>query len=286
VTVDRPAVPPRASLSHRGILFTDLDGTLLDFDSYRPSQTAQNLVDGMAQDGILTVPVTSKTAAEVVEITGSTRLAPIAVVEGGAVLLLEDGSTTIIGSRREALIDVLRALRDDGWDVRGFSDMTTGELADLTGLDHAAARRAMERSASEPFLIAPPVPPDVDKLHRRASELGAGITRGGRFWHLIGHGIDKGSGVRIALETIGRDRPTTTGAVGDAWNDVPMLECVDYPYFLGTRVPPAQLPPGVHRISEEGPGGFVIAARAFRTVCMMGIAGGASDRAGEAESRE
>jgi hypothetical protein len=67
---------------------------------------------------------------------------------------------------------------------------------------------------------------------------------------------------------------------------VPMLECVDYPYFLGTRVPPAQLPPGVHRISEEGPGGFVIAARAFRTVCMMGIAGGASDRAGEAESRE
>jgi predicted mannosyl-3-phosphoglycerate phosphatase (HAD superfamily) len=61
-------------------LFTDLDGTLLDFDSYRPSQTAQNLVDGMAQDGILTVPVTSKTAAEVVEITGSTRLAPIAVV--------------------------------------------------------------------------------------------------------------------------------------------------------------------------------------------------------------
>jgi mannosyl-3-phosphoglycerate phosphatase len=286
VTVARPAAQPRQPIPERGILFTDLDGTLLDFDSYRPSHTALALVDQMARDGILTVPVTSKTAAEVVEVTEGVRLAPIAVVEGGGVLLLEDGSTTLVGPRRETLVDVLRELRGDGWDVRGFSDMTVNELAELTGLERSAARRAMDRSASEPFVIVSPVPTRVEELHRRASELGAGVTRGGRFWHLTGPGVDKGSGVHTALEMLGRGRGTPTGAVGDAWNDVSMLERVDYPYFLGSRVPPAELPPGVHRISEEGPAGFVTAARAFRIVCMT--VSGAPTRSGPAgaESRE
>jgi len=267
VTVTRPISVIHVGFSVRGILFTDLDGTLLDFDSYRPSRAARDLLDELARDGILTVPVTSKTAAEVKEVVGDVRLAPIAVVEGGAVLLLEDGSTRIVGSHREQLIDVLRSLREEGWPVRGFSDMTADEVADLTGLSRAGARRAMERLASEPFLIVRPLPSKVNDLNRRACELGAEVTRGGRFWHLIGRGVDKGSGVNTVLETLTCGRRTVTGAVGDAWNDLPMLERVDHGYFLGHRVPVSQLPSRVRRISEDGPGGFVEAARDFRATC-------------------
>ncbi len=268
MTTGRPITPFSIPFTGRGILFTDLDGTLLDFDSYRPSRAARAAVGQLAREGILTISVTSKTAAEVREVADAVRLGPIAVVEGGAVLLLEDGSTRIVGSDRDQLVHVLRTLRAQGWALRGFSDMTTEEVAELTGLEPGAARRAMERCASEPFVIAPPIPGDLDELEVRAAELGAGVTRGGRFWHLIGRGVDKGSGIDAVLEVLTIDTRGPTGAVGDAWNDLPMLARVDFPYFLGSRVSPAELPSRVRRIPEEGPDGFVKAALDFRMACM------------------
>lgn len=267
MTVARGVTPLHLRWTGHGVLFTDLDGTLLDFDTYRPSQAACAAVEDLSRCGILTVPVTSKTAAEVVEVFNVVRLAPIAVVEGGAVLLLEGGSTKILGSDRERMVGVLRALRDQGWALRGFSDMPTDEIADLTGLAPDAACRAMDRLASEPFVITSSVRANVEELRRRAAELGAAVTRGGRFWHLTAHGIDKGTGVDAVLEALESGAWRTTGAVGDAWNDLPMLARVAFPYFLGSRVPAAELPTRVHRIPEEGPDGFVKAALDFRVAC-------------------
>ena len=267
MTTAFPTSSPLVGFSGRGILFTDLDGTLLDFESYRPSPAACELVVALARDGILTVPVTSKTAAEVLEIMTDLQVAPIAVVEGGAVLLHEDGSSRIMGLHRERLVAVLHELRDEGWPVRGFSDMTANEVADLTGLEHDAASRAMERSASEPFVIGPTVQAKEDDLRRRAAELGAAVTRGGRFWHLIGAGVNKGTGICAVLDTLELPYRPTTGAVGDAWNDLAMLERVDHGYFLGGRVPRSQLPERVRCIAADGPGGFVAAAGEFRTAC-------------------
>lgn len=267
----RPPAPPSGESPGRGVLFTDLDGTLLDLETYQPSRVARELVDELARDGILTVAVTSKTATEVGEVAASVRLAPVAVVEGGGVLLLQDGTTTIVGTGREQLIGVLVSLREEGWAVRGFSDMSVHEVAERTGLTTDSARCAMDRLASEPFVVVRMDPPNVEDLRRRASELGAEVTRGGRFWHLVGAGVDKGSGVDAALALLGLGGgATTTGAVGDAWNDLAMLERVEHPYFLGDRVPPRMLPPRVHRVAEDGPAGFVSAARAFRRECRGG----------------
>jgi mannosyl-3-phosphoglycerate phosphatase len=257
-SIDRTHIPPRA------VLFTDLDGTLLDFDTYQPSNQALDVVAELAQTGIVTIPVTSKTAAEVSHLARAAAFPGVGVVEGGAVILLPAGTTDVVGTAREELVEVLRVLQGEGWPFRGFSDMTVDEVGGRTGLSADDARRAMDRLASEPCVATRRLPSSFDTLARRVGELNAAITRGGRFWHLLGSGIDKGRAVSEALSRLDLPGRVTTGGVGDAWNDLAMLERVDRGYLLGGIVGSAEVPKRVRRIVDSGPGGFVQAARDFQ----------------------
>jgi len=89
------------------------------------------------------------------------------------------------------------------------------------------------------------------------TSLGASLARGGRFRHLLGKGIDKGAGVRAVLKMIDAGDRLRTAAIGDAWNDLPMLEEVELGFLLGNAVEPESVPSGVTRIEATGPQGFV-----------------------------
>jgi len=241
-----------------GVIFTDLDGTLLDFRTYRPSPRAVALLRDLTKLGILVIPVSSKTAAEVRPLMAELGLVGPAVVEGGPVIVLEEGSEKVTGPCRADLIAVLHQLRDRGWAVRGMSEMSVEEVMELTGLGDAAARRAMTRSASEPFVLTgEPSGFEEGNLVEAAAELGASVARGGRFRHLLGRGIDKGAGVREVLAVITAVEGIKIAAIGDAWNDLPMLEEVDLGFLLGNVVEPEAVPPGVTRLERIGPQGFV-----------------------------
>ena len=245
-------------MSANGIVFTDLDGTLLDFRTYHPSPPAVALLRALAKLRILVIPVTSKTAAEVRPLMAELGLFGPAVVEGGPVIILEKGSETVIGPCRAELIAALHQLQDRGWGVRGMSEMSVEEVMDLTGLGDAAALRAMTRSASEPFILTGETSSvEVRDIAEATAQLGASIARGGRFRHLLGRGVDKGAGVRAVLALISADDGIKTAAIGDAWNDLPMLEEVELGFLLGNAVEPEAVPPGVTRIEPTGPQGFV-----------------------------
>jgi mannosyl-3-phosphoglycerate phosphatase len=267
VTSGPTITPTNHTITVRGVLFTDLDGTLLDFVTYQPSSDAIAVVEEMAAARVLTVAVSSKTAAEVRHLAQSLRLAPIAVVEGGPVILGPGGATEVLGFRRPRLLEILHTLQRDGWPIRGFSQMTAEEIGELTGLDLRSAQRAMDREASEPFVLVSEPHGGTGDLERRAERLGAGITRGGRLWHLLAIGMNKGRGVFEALARIGPTDPAATGAVGDAWNDLPMFDRVDRGFLLGSAVGPCVLPGHVRRIPDLGPPGFVTAAREFLEFC-------------------
>ena len=241
-----------------GVIFTDLDGTLLDFRTYQPSPPAVAMLRDLANLRILVIPVSSKTAAEVRPLMAELGLVGPAVVEGGPVIVLEEGSEKVTGPCRADLIAVLYQLRDRGWAVRGMSEMSVEEVMELTGLGDAAARRAMTRSASEPFVLTgEPSGFEEGNLVEATAELGASVARGGRFRHLLGRGIDKGAGVREVLSVITAVEGIKTAAIGDAWNDLPMLEEVDLGFLLGNVVEPEAVPPGVTRLERTGPQGFV-----------------------------
>jgi mannosyl-3-phosphoglycerate phosphatase len=250
------------------VLLTDLDGTLLDYDDYSPSSAAVAALDRLAGHGIITIPVTSKTASEVVELIAELDLAGIAVVEGGSVLLEPGGSTRLLGRSARELQELRGALQMEGWDLRGMSEMSPSEVQSVTGLDEAGARRALRRIGSEPFLPATMTDAEEEQLSARAVEMGARIVRGGRFWHLLGKDVGK----RHALGMLRRLYPNldgaASGAVGDAWNDLGMLAVVDRGFLLGSVVEDKHLPPGVDRISEVGPVGFTTAARRFLSHCL------------------
>ena len=253
--------PPR-----RGLLFTDLDGTLLDHDTYRPSDVALRAVAQLRQQNVITVPVSSKTAPEIAQLAREARLARVAVAEGGAVLVV-DGVARPVGLPRSRLIASLDHLRGGGWQVTGMSEMSVDEVCRRTGLDRSDAERAMDRQASEPFVFdAPSDAPAPHEVERRLATLDVAVTRGGRFWHLVGRGIDKATGIDAVCRHYRWDDRERTAAVGDAWNDLPMLRAVGVGVLLGDRVPSDEVPVGILRVDAIGPVGFV---RAVEVICRL-----------------
>lgn len=199
----------------RLLILTDLDGTLLDHASYDYAP-AQPLLARLQAADVPVVLASSKTAAEIAlwqERLGLTRWP--AVVENGAALF--DGTLDDTDYRR-----LRAALAETLAPFRGFGDMTAEEVVHLTGLSPEEARLAMRRGHSEPGLwlgAEADLPAFLEALAAR------GITarRGGRFLTLS-FGASKAA--RLA-ELRARFAPDLTIALGDAPNDIEMLEAAD-----------------------------------------------------------
>jgi mannosyl-3-phosphoglycerate phosphatase len=239
------------------IVFTDLDGTLLDETSYAWSP-AQPALDALRRAGAIVVLASSKTRAEMVLLAREldTR-GPLIVENGGGVLLpeswprpqgaiaTEDGVLVTLGTRIDSLRPALAAIAMAcGVTARGFGEMTAEGIASRTGLTLDQARLAAAREFDEPFLLAAGgsrLAAAEDELAAGGSRRAAGedplaclereagrrslrISRGGRFLHLTG-ATDKGAAVRTILGLLGDGRVSI--GLGDSPNDVEMLQAVD-----------------------------------------------------------
>jgi mannosyl-3-phosphoglycerate phosphatase len=157
----------------------------------------------------------------------------------------------------------LQKLREAGFDVRGFGDMSVEEVGALTGLGNEEARRAKEREFDEPFVFAragePSGRPDEEGLRRAVASMGLATTRG-RFHHLTGRS-DKGTAARIVRELYEKlwKEEVTTAAIGDSPNDAPMFAVVDRPFLVqqpdGRHCEEIDAP-GLRRVDAAGPAGF------------------------------
>lgn len=256
-----------------GILFTDLDGTLLDHETYQPSDAAVDLVRTLASEGVVTVAVTSKTGAEVATLIPKLGVHKVAVVEGGGAVLRHDGSVRVLGRGvRDELIAALNGVASRGLRVRGAHQMDAAEFARRTGLSQDEAQLALTRHASEPFVYDGP-DEAIPDLERWLASAGVSLTRGGRFWHLQHRGVDKAAGARAIAAELGLQTGGRTGGVGDAWNDLPLLEWVGSGYLLGNRVPDREVPPRVMRIRTDGPAGFAIAVADYARQLGLAVGG-------------
>ena len=70
-------------MSELPVIFTDLDGTLLDHDTYS-AEAARSVLEKVTARGIPVIPATSKTYSEVVEFRDSMNLTHAFIVENGA----------------------------------------------------------------------------------------------------------------------------------------------------------------------------------------------------------
>ncbi|MBU2548518.1 MAG: HAD-IIB family hydrolase [Proteobacteria bacterium] len=254
----------------RFLIFSDLDGTLLDHHTYAwtPARPALRLMDETDTPLVL---VSSKTRVEIESLRielGNRH--PFIPENGGAIFIpagypldpppaavdLAPYRAVILGRRVEEIAIAFDRLAER-LPVRALSRLDPVEVAALTGLTIEQARAARGREFGEAFLLDDPGIPESE-LVREVEALGLRLTRGGRFYHLLGEN-DKGRAVRMLADMYRqRQSPLITAACGDAPNDAPMLAAVDRP-FLVARPDGSHAPmdvPGMVRVPLPGPAGF------------------------------
>ena len=241
------------------LVFTDLDGTLLDHHSYDHSPALPAL-EQLRQAGVPVIPVSSKTLAELKEIRKRLHLKGPAVAENGAVIAYPGEEPQVAPPGYHLLRDFLIDRRSNPrFDTLGFGDMELEQVMELTGLPREDAKRAMKRLASEPFLWRGDSESLAD-FRREAKEKQLRLLQGGRFMHLLGD-TDKGQAVRLVVKHL-RSRSkviTRTIALGDSDNDRDMLLAVDNPVIIqkpdGSHMSLAERPDAI-RTDQPGPAGW------------------------------
>ncbi len=259
------------------ILFADMDGTVLDKESYEPGPA----LDALEQCRTAGVPVllnSSKTRAEMEFFYQRLPLlpgSPFISENGGGVFLpkdhwekpdgAEEGGDfwkVTLGTGHELLLPVLRRAVDRlKLEVDLFSDLTPEEISARTGLPLEQAGLAREREFDEPFWVREVSASGLKALQDEVRNEGLRLTRGGRCHHVHG-ASDKGEAVRYVLELC-RERtpsPVRSAGVGDAANDLPLLKAVDKAYLVrradGTHDPDIPEGLGIRLLPGVGPHGF------------------------------
>lgn len=211
------------------LVFTDLDGTLLDHADYS-YEAARPALEFLQREGIPLVLCTSKTAAEISSMRQDPALHDCtAIVENGAGILRAGAQVAEPAATHQQLMQLVDRLPED---IRagfsGFSSWSPQTLMEHTGLDPDKARYARQRDYSEPGLWQ-----GSDSSRRQfidaLESLGIRAQQGGRFLTL---GFANNKADRM-MEIVDEQRlqsgsDVISVALGDAANDIEMLERADF----------------------------------------------------------
>ena len=269
------------------IVFTDLDGTLLDHDTYR-FDAAKRALDQLRRDNIPLILNSSKTMAEVFQIREALDNHDPFIVENGSLIAIPENyfkaldrwgessdrlghpgyRVERLGGDRDRIVALLQKIRSE-MDVKfiGFADMTVDALMDCTGLSREGATLAKKRSATEPILWQDSHAAFETFTHRLQAE-GLQWVQGGRFIS-ISEPFDKRDGVLRLVSLYQKrwlhhlkqdeDAGFISVALGDSPNDQGMLDIVDIAVIIKSdRSDKIKLhhPKWVIRTTRRGPEGW------------------------------
>lgn len=266
------------------IIFTDLDGTLLDYHTYSYTAALPSL-ELIKEKNIPLVLCSSKTRAEIEQWREKLNNShPFISENGGGIFiphayfpaddlqsvwprveLVDEYAVLVLGTPYTILRETLEELRKDGFEVKGFGDMDVTEIAQITELSPEDAELAKRREFDEPFVFAGERA-KFKALAAAIQEKGLRCIAGGRLFHLTGDN-DKGKAVEILTQLYRKKfGEITTVALGDSPNDFHMLEHVDHPILVrnhrGEHDPRLTLP-NLIKADGIGPEGWAQAVTHF-----------------------
>lgn len=257
------------------LVFTDLDGTLLDHRDYS-WEKATPALEALERKSCPVVINSSKTAAELIKLrqlinnhhpfvseNGSVASIPVDYFScpDGDINAKPDLETHIFSKPYKVVIDVLDDIRHSiKFAFTGFNDMSVDEIISECGLTQQQARDAKQRDASEPILWLDTEDAFVQFQYLLA-EKDLIVVKGGRFHHVMAN-VDKGKALLWLKRQYHTHQPKTewvTIGVGDSFNDIKMLEAVDFPILVNnpeiTQPNLSYLPNIINSISA-GPKGW------------------------------
>lgn len=250
------------------LVFSDLDGTLLDHDTYGYEEAREGMELLRNQNAQL-ILVSSKTVPEMERIHREMGLSAPFIFENGGGIFWPDRGEELLGltcgelkKNRDALESAL------GGPVRFITEMEADEIASLTGLSPERARLSQQRTTSMPFIVPSGRRIGIDEMNEinmALHDAGLQVTKGGRFYHLISRQSDKGAAIASVIEYYrrrGASRLKTVG-IGDSENDIPMFKSVDIPVVVRKK-DGSVIATGIGHIVETtavGPAGFTEAVK-------------------------
>jgi len=261
-------------MTERWAVFTDLDGTFIDFETYSSELSAPSLFR-LVEAEIPVLFCSSKTRFEQQALMDSLGVSVPCIVENGSGLYLPTGipdsllrkgvpdSMISWGMSSEKIRLILRAISIEmGVDFGMYSDLEDSELMSLTELDQEGARRARRREFSE-TLTAALEPEQWDELNERLAAEGLRAVCGGRFYTVTSIECDKGKALLSAMAWLRERIPVSwkSMALGDSANDVDMLRVADVacvvqrPDGIWNDLPVAD----IDKIPGIGPAGWTLA---------------------------
>lgn len=231
-------------MMRNSLIFTDLDGTLLNHTTYS-FEEAKEALSYIKKNSIPLIIVTSKTHAEVHLIQEELELSCPFIVENGAGIFIPSASmlaSTLESDKRAIKISTAQSYLElrlffktlqRNYKIRGFGDMSVEEVMALTSLERDSALNAMKRDFTEPFVVEGEV--DIEALRKEADAEGLDVVAGGRFYHLITKNQDKARAMKHLTHLFEEQfqKSFKMIALGDSANDFTMLKVAD----IGVLVP-------------------------------------------------
>ena len=273
---------PELETKPGSLIYTDLDGTLLDQETYSSVEAGPALREVLNRK-IPVIISSSKTRAEITAIQEELDLLahPFVVENGGAVYIpVTDHSVSLPGSARRGRFEVLefgapydhlskmldKLSAELEIPLRGFHHMDDEQIARECSLSLEAARRAKQREYDEPFILGSIQPGAEARLRECVGQLGLRLVHGGRFFHLLGE-HDKGDAIELLTSAYRRKYGSIRSyGIGNSENDLAMLQAADVGIIVqkpdGTydKVLTESLP-GALRAQGVGPKGWSAAVR-------------------------
>jgi len=239
------------------LVFTDLDGSLMEHDSYS-MEAAKPALAELARRGVTPIFASSKTAVEIIAVQRASAITAPFICENGAAVYDSSGKIlTAFGLPRASWLDAVHQLRERlSLRFTGFSDWPAERIAELTGLSEGDAGRARSREFTEP-MIWQDTQANFQLFQSEIQKLSLTTLEGGRFISIQSQ-FDKGYAMKWWQARHNQPRPFLV-ALGDGPNDVSLLAAADAAVVIKSgksdQLDP-QGPATVIRTSIPGPAGW------------------------------
>ena len=230
------------------IIFTDLDGTFLDHETYS-YEAAKPCLELILNNNIPLIFTSSKTAPEIEQLCRDTRNYHPFISENGGLISVpenyfptlssdkENFSNKLIGISRSN-ISIFLQKQKKFYNFSSFSEMGTDGIINATGLARSDASYANQRECTEPIQWQD-TDTALNEFIEEVEKQGLQCIRGGRFYHIMGH-HDKATTMTLLINEYKKysDKDMISIALGDSPNDYKMLINADHGIVIPNPISP------------------------------------------------
>ena len=220
------------------LIFTDLDGSILDRDTFKFDQIKQYMKK-LLNSGVLIIPNSSKTESEIIEFNQELgeNLAYISengsVINGLNILNSNFPNKIILSREKEELIDIFKNKVPENLQrkCKFISNLNKTDQISIFGLNENKLKNALKRKYTEPFLFEGSKREKTDLL-KILKKKSLTMQEGGRVINLCDN-VNKVKSMNKILRIYKKiESYIKVIAVGDNYNDLDMLKNSDLPCLV------------------------------------------------------